>query len=123
MAEDNYTPRLTGIGSNIQQRLISGAYSVARANAPRYDTLALIGQGIKSFSNEMETRRANAKAEKDLIIGKIDGIVDKIYENGGSMPQRYYDQAYDYANKLREDYILAEETGDKKRAAQIRGLQ
>jgi hypothetical protein len=37
------------------------------------------------------------------------------------MPQGYYDQAYDYANQLREEYILAEETGDKKRAAQIRG--
>ena len=121
MAEDKYTPRLTGIGGNMQQRLISGAYSIARANAPRYDTLALIGQGIESFSNEMETRRANAKAEKDLIIGKIDGIVDDIYEKGGSMPQNYYDQAYDYANQLREEYILAEESGDKKRAAQIRG--
>ena len=121
MAEDKYTPRLTGIGGNMQQRLISGAYSIARANAPRYDTLALIGQGIESFSNEMETRRANAKAEKDLIIGKIDGIVNDIYEKGGSMPQNYYDQAYDYANQLREEYILAEESGDKKRAAQIRG--
>ena len=121
MAEDKYTPRLTGIGANMQERLISGAYGIARANAPRYGALNLIGQGIESFSNEMETRRANAKAEKDLIIGKIDGIVDKIYENGGSMPQRYYDQAYDYANKLREDYILAEETGNKKEAARIRG--
>lgn len=121
MAEDKYTPRLKGIGGNIQQQLLLGAYNIARANAPRYDTLNLIGQGIESFSNEMETRRANAKAEKDLIIGKIDGVVDKIYENGGSMPQNYYDQAYDYANKLREDYILAEETGNKKEAARIRG--
>ena len=121
MAEDKYTPRLTGIGGNIQQQLLAGAYNIARANAPRYDTLNLIGQGIESFSNEMETRRANKKAEKDLIIGKIDGIVDDIYEKGGSMPQRYYDQAYDYTNKLREDYILAEETGNKKEAARIRG--
>ena len=121
MAEDKYTPRLTGISGNIQQQLLAGAYNIARANAPRYDTLNLIGQGIESFSNEMETRRANKKAEQDLIIGKIDGIVDDIYEKGGSMPQRYYDQAYDYANQLREEYILAEESGDKKRAAQIRG--
>ncbi len=121
MSEDKYTPRLTGIGASTQQQLLTGAYNIARANAPKYDTLNLIGQGIESFSKEVENRRAENKAKKDLIIGKIDGIVDGIYEKGGSMPQRYYDQAYDYANKLREDYILAEETGDKKRAAQIRG--
>ena len=121
MADDKYTPRLTGIGTGIQEQLLAGAYNIARANAPDYSTLNLIGKGIDAFSKEVETREANAKAEKDLIIGKIDGIVDKIYENGGSMPQRYYDQAYDYANKLREDYILAEETGNKKEAARIRG--
>tara|TARA_A100001515_G_scaffold65919_1_gene52166 strand:- start:3179 stop:4642 length:1464 start_codon:yes stop_codon:yes gene_type:complete len=121
MAEDNYTPRLTGIGGDIQKQLLTGAYNIARANAPRYDTLNLIGQGIESFSKEVENRRAENKAKKDLIIGKIDGIVDGIYEKGGSMPQGYYDQAYDYANQLREEYILAEESGDKKRAAQIRG--
>ena len=121
MAEDKYNPRYTGIGTSMQEQLLAGAYNIARANAPDYSTLNLIGKGIESFSNEMETRRANAKAEKDLIIGKIDGIVDKIYENGGSMPQNYYDQAYEYTEKLRNEYIIAEETGDKKRAAQIRG--
>jgi hypothetical protein len=121
MSEDKYTPRLTGIGASTQQQLLTGAYNIARANAPKYDTLNLIGKGIESFSKEVENRRAENKAKKDLIIGKIDGIVDGIYEKGGSMPQRYYDQAYDYTNKLREQYILAEESGDKKRAAQIRG--
>ena len=121
MSEDNYTPRLTGIGGGIQKQLLTGAYNIARANAPKYDTLNLIGKGIESFSREVENRRADNKAKKDLIIGKIDGIVDGIYEKGGSMPQGYYDQAYDYANQLREEYILAEESGDKKRAAQIRG--
>ena len=121
MAEDNYTPRYTGIGTNMQQQLLTGAYNIARANAPKYDTLNLIGKGIDAFSKQVETRRANAKAEQDLIIGKIDGIVDEIYQKGASLPQRYYDQAYDYANKLREDYILAEETGNKKEAARIRG--
>ena len=120
MADDKYTPRLTGIGAGMQQQLLAGAYNIARANAPDYSTLNLIGKGIDEFSKVVETRRADKKAERDLIIGKIDGIVNKIYETGGSLPQNYYDKAYDYVNTLRDDYVAAEESGDKKKAQLLR---
>ena len=111
----------TGFGKNMQDRLISGAYTSARAGSPDYSWMNIIGSGIKSFKEEVDTAKANKKAEREETIAGIQKTVDGIYEAGGSMPKAYFDQAYDYTQQLREQYIAAVESGDLKAQHQIKG--
>tara|TARA_R100001463_G_scaffold27952_3_gene64439 strand:- start:7770 stop:9275 length:1506 start_codon:yes stop_codon:yes gene_type:complete len=111
----------TGLGTGMQDRLIKGAYLSARADSPDYSWMNVIGGGIKSFKEEVDTAKANKKAEREETLAGIQTTVDGIYEAGGSMPKAYFDQAYDYTEKLRERYIAAVESGDIKLQHQIKG--
>ena len=112
---------LTGVSTEMSQRLIDGAYMSVRANAPDYSWMNVVGAGVKAYKTQYDAKKALEKTEHDERVGKISGIVDSIYENGGSLQKEYFDQAYDYTQKLREDYIAAEESGDTKKALQIKG--
>ena len=48
----------TGMGTSMQDRLIKGAYMSARAGAPDYSWMNVIGAGVKAFKNEMDTKQA-----------------------------------------------------------------
>jgi hypothetical protein len=111
----------TGLGQGMQDRLIEGAYLSARADSPDYSWMNVIGGGIKSFKEEVDTAKANKKAEREETLAGIQTTVDGIYEAGGSMPKVYFDQAYDYTEQLRERYIAAVESGDIKAQHQIKG--
>ena len=111
----------TGLGKDMQDRLIEGAYMSARADSPDYSWMNIIGSGIKSFKEEMDTARANKEAAREEIIAGIEKTMDSIYQTGGSMDTAYYDQAYDYAQDLREQYIASVESGDTKLQHQIKG--
>ena len=111
----------TGLGQGMQDRLIKGAYLSARADSPDYSWMNVISGGIKSFKEEVDTAKANKKAEREETLAGIQTTVDDIYEAGGSMPKVYFDQAYDYTEQLRERYIAAVESGDIKAQHQIKG--
>ena len=122
LKQDKHTRQtLTGFGGGMQKMLIDGAYMSARANAPDYSWMNVVGAGVKAYKNQYDAKKALEKTEHDERVGKISGIVDSIYENGGSLQKEYFDQAYDYTQKLREEYIAAEESGDTKKALQIKG--
>lgn len=111
----------TGLGQGMQDRLIEGAYLSARADSPDYSWMNVVSGGIKSFKEEVDTAKANKKAEREETLAGIQTTVDGIYEAGGSMPKVYFDQAYDYTEQLRERYIAAVESGDIKAQHQIKG--
>jgi Ca2+-binding EF-hand superfamily protein len=110
----------TGLGTGMQDRLIKGAYLSARADAPDYSWMNAVSSGINAFGEEMETKKANKKAEHDEIMGQIQTNVDEIYAAGGSMPQEYFDQAFTYTEQLREEYFEAVQSGDVKKQHQIK---
>ena len=112
---------LSGFGGDMQSMLIQGAYMSTRANMPDYSWMNVVGAGVEAYKEEYDTKKALEKTKLDESVGKISGIIDKIYANGGSLQQEYFDQAYDYTQKLREEYIAAEESGDTKKALQIKG--
>ena len=114
-------PTYTGMGTTIQDRLIDGAYISARANAPDYSWMNVIGAGVKAFKSDMDTKQAANDAQREGDLAKIQGIADKIYETGGSLPESYFDQAYDYTETLREKYVAALDSGDTKEALKIKG--
>tara|TARA_R110002020_G_C16266305_1_gene770827 strand:- start:384 stop:1895 length:1512 start_codon:yes stop_codon:yes gene_type:complete len=114
-------PTYTGMGTTIQDRLIDGAYISARANAPDYSWMNVIGAGVKAFKSEMDIKQAAKKAKREGDLAEIKGITDKIYATGGSLPESYYDQAYDYTEVLREKYVAAVESGNNKEATKIKG--
>ena len=111
----------TGLGKDMQDRLMEGAYMSARAGSPDYSWVNIIGSGIKSFKEEMDTAKANKKAAREKTVAGIEKTMDSIYQTGGSMDTAYYDQAYDYAQDLREQYIASVESGDTKLQHQIKG--
>ena len=111
----------TGFGKDMQDRLIEGAYHSARAGSPDYSWMSVVGSGIKAFKEEVDTAKANKKAEREETLAGIQTTVDGIYEAGGSMPKVYFDQAYDYTEQLREKYIAAVESEDTKAQHQIKG--
>ena len=112
---------LTGVSTDMSQRLIDGAYMSVRANAPDYSWMNVVSSGVKAYKKEYDAKKALEKTELEEREGKIQGVIDRIYANGGSLEKEYFDQAYDYTEKLREDYIAAEESGDTKKALQIKG--
>ena len=57
----------TGLGSGMQDKLIKGAYLSARAGSPDYSWMNIVGGGIKSFKEEVDTAKANKKACSDRI--------------------------------------------------------
>ena len=111
----------TGLGKDMQDRLIEGAYMSARADSPDYSWVNIVGSGIKSFKEEMDTAKANKKAAREETIAGIETTMENIYQTGGSMDTAYYDQAYDYAQELREQYVAAVDSGDTKLQHQIKG--
>lgn len=111
----------TGMGTTMQDRLIGGAYISARADAPDYSWMNVVGAGVKAFKGEMDIKQAAKDAQREGDLAKIQGITDKIYETGGSLPENYYDQAYDYTEALREEYVAAVESGNNKEATKIKG--
>lgn len=111
----------TGLGADMQDRLIKGAYLSARADAPDYSWMNAVSSGINAFGEAMETKKANKKAEHEEIMGQIQTNVDEIYAAGGSMPQEYFDQAYTYTEQLREEYYKAVQSGDTKAQHQLKG--
>ena len=111
----------TGLGKDMQDRLIEGAYMSARADSPDYSWVNIVGSGIKSFKEEMDTARANKEAAREETIAGIEKTMENIYQTGGSMDTAYYDQAYDYAQELREQYVAAVDSGDTKLQHQIKG--
>jgi hypothetical protein len=114
-------PAYTGMGTTMQDRLIDGAYISARADAPDYSWMNVIGAGVKAFKGEMDIKQAAKDAQREGDLAKIQGITDKIYETGGSLPENYYDQAYDYTEALREEYVAAVESGNNKEATKKKG--
>jgi len=112
---------LTGVSTDMSQRLIDGAYMSVRANAPDYSWMNVVGAGVKAYKTQYDAGKALEKAKLDESLGKIEGITNKVYENGGSLQQEYFDQAYDYTQTLRDEYVAAEESGDTKKALQIKG--
>ena len=112
---------LTGMGAGMQDRLIKGAYMSARANAPDYSWMNVVGAGVKAYKEQIDAKKALEKTKLDESVGKIQGVIDKIYANGGSLQQEYFDQAYDYTQTLREKYIAYVESGDTKEALKIKG--
>ena len=106
---------LSGFGGDMQSMLIQGAYMSTRANMPDYSWMNVVGAGVEAYKEEYDTKKALEKTKLDESVGKIQGVIDKIYANGGSLQQEYFDQAYDYTQKLREEYIAAEESGDTKK--------
>ena len=129
MAENTKSPlketpsrqTLTGMSTGMQDRLIKGAYMSVRANAPDYSWMNVVGAGVKAYKTDYDAKKALEKTELEEREGKIQGVVDKIWENGGSLEKEYFDQAHDYTQMLREKYIAAEESGDAKLAQQIKG--
>ena len=111
----------TGLGTGMQDRLIKGAYLSARAGSPDYSWMNVVSGGIKSFKEEVDTAKANKKAAREETLAGIQTTVDSIYETGGSLPQKYFDQAYEYTKQLREEYVAAIESGDTKAQHQIKG--
>ena len=61
----------TGLGSGMQDRLIKGAYLSARADSPDYSWMNVISGGIKSFKEEVDTAKANKKAEREETLAGI----------------------------------------------------
>ena len=114
-------PTYTGMGETIQDRLIKGAYMSARADAPDYSWMNVIGAGVKTFKEEVDSIKATKQAKRESDLAEIKGITDKIYATGGSLPESYYDQAYDYTELLREKYVAAVESGNNKEATKIKG--
>ena len=111
---------LSGIGTGMQDKLIEGAYLSARAGAPDYSWMNVIGSGIKSFKEEIDSFKAEKQANRDNAIAGIKEYVNTIYDTGGSLPQEYFDQAYDYTEKLRQEYIAAIDSGDTKKQHQLK---
>ena len=122
MSEKKYNRQTyTGLGTGMQDRLIKGAYLSARADAPDYSWMNVVGSGVKSFKEQVDGAKANKTAEREKTIAGIQTTVDSIYETGGSLPQGYFDQAFNYTEQLREEYIAAVESGDVKAQHQIKG--
>lgn len=111
----------TGMGDTMQDRLIKGAYLAARSEAPDYGWMNVVGAGVKAFKTDYDARKAIESAERETTIGSIDKIVEGIYETGGSLPEAYFDKAYDFTQELREKYIAAVEAGDTKEEHKIKG--
>jgi len=112
---------LTGIGTSMDQRLIDGAYLAARADAPDYGWLNAVGTGVKAFKAEHDAKKALEKTERDAAFSDIEKTINTIYERGGSLDQEYFDQAYDWAENLREEYAEAVRNDDTKAQHQIKG--
>ena len=111
----------TGMGTSMQDRLIKGAYMSARANAPDYSWMGVVGAGIKAYKTQYDTKKALEKAKLDESLGKIETITDNIYAKGGSLEEPYFDQAFNYTQVLRDKYVAAEESGNNKEALKIKG--
>ena len=122
MSEKKYNRQTyTGLGAGMQDKLIKGAYLSARADAPDYSWMNAVSSGINAFGEEMETSKANKKAEREKVLSSIQGNMDKIMEVGGSLPEKYFDQAFDYANSLRDQYVAAVDSGDTKLQHKLKG--
>jgi len=121
MADKRYTRDKLGVPQGMDDRLIKGAYISARAQAPDYGWMNLIGGGIQSFKAEVDAQNTLKKTERDGQLSKIGAIVDNIYETGGGLDEVYFNQAYDYTEDLREQYIAALDAGDTKMQHQIKG--
>lgn len=101
--------------------LTRGAYMSARADGPDYSWMNVVGAGVDTFKTELNAQKIAKDTKRKEDLSQISGIVDGIYDVGGSLPQEYFDQAYDYTGKLREEYLAAIESGDKKAQALIKG--
>ena len=112
---------LKGIGSDMDSRLVAGAYLAAKADAPDYGWLNLIGTGVKAYKTEYDAKKALEKTERDAAFNGIEETINTIYERGGSLDQEYFDQAFDYTEKLREEYAAAVANDDTKAQHQIKG--
>ena len=108
-------------GGNIGDKLIRGAYMAARADAPDYSWMGAVGAGVGAFKAEKDAQKAIKETKRKESYGEIDGIVNGIYEAGGSLPENYYNQAFDYAKGLREQYVAAVESGNTKEQHKIKG--
>ena len=105
----------------IEDRLITGAYMAARSDAPDYSWMNVVGAGIKAFKTDYDTRKIAEETKRNGALKEIEGTIDQIYERGGGLDQEYFDQAYDYTEQLREEYIAAVESDDNKLQLQIKG--
>ena len=119
--QKNNKQTLTGVSAGMSQRLIDGAYISARAQAPDYGWMNLIGGGVQAFKAEYDAQKALDKTTRDNQLSAINTVIDGIYENGGSLDEEYFNQAYDYTEKLREEYIAALDSDDSKAQHQIKG--
>ena len=117
--EKNTIATLTG--GNVGDKLIRGAYMAARADAPDYSWMGAVGAGVGAFKVEQDAKKAIKEAKRKESYGDIDAIVDGIYEAGGSLPENYYNQAFEYAKGLREQYVAAVDSGDTKEQHKIKG--
>ena len=121
MSEKKYNRQTyTGLGTGMQDRLIKGAYLSARADAPDYSWMGAVGAGVAAFKVEQDANKAIKETKRKEVYGEIDTIVNGIYDAGGSLPENYYNQAFDYANTLREQYVTAVDSGDTKEQHKIK---
>ena len=121
MSEKKYNRQTyTGLGTGMQDRLIKGAYLSARADAPDYSWMGAVGAGVAAFKVEQDANKAIKETKRKEVYGEIDTIVNGIYDAGGSLPENYYNQAFDYANTLREQYVAAVDSGDTKEQHKIK---
>ena len=121
MSEKKYNRQTyTGLGTGMQDRLIKGAYLSARADAPDYSWMGAVGAGVTAFKVEQDANKAIKETKRKEVYGEIDTIVNGIYDAGGSLPENYYNQAFDYANTLREQYVAAVDSGDTKEQHKIK---
>ena len=114
-------PTYTGMGTTMQNRLMDGAYISARANAPDYSWMGAVGAGVKAFKEDYDAKQVLKTANREEAYGKIDKIAEGIYEAGGSLPEAYFDQAFDFTQELREKYVEAVESGDTKLQHKLKG--
>ena len=77
--------------------------------------------GYKGHRAFQLLKKANAPGAAFGALKEIEGTIDQIYERGGGLDQEYFDQAYDYTEQLREEYIAAVESDDNKLQLQIKG--
>ena len=101
--------------------LIRGAYMSAKAATPGNSWMNILTSGVNAYGAQITLNKANEKATRDANIGEIQTYIDDIYSMDGSLDETYFDQAYDYTEKLRKDYIAAIDSGNKKEQLKIKG--